>query len=60
MELNPADEHELYKVRPDLWAVTRVLIHCKTESTKDIRQMVWDNVSPEDQSFLKSFYEGKQ
>ena len=53
--MTPADEHVLYVERPDLWAVTRVLIHCKTESTQKVRKKVWKLLTPEDQSFLKTF-----
>lgn len=50
--------HLLYQNRPDLWAVTRVLRHCKGGRMETIRKQCWDGLSEEDQDILKAVPKG--
>ena len=46
--MNPAVEMKLYKSRPDLWAVSRVLIHCDDK----MKRLVWSELDAESKRIL--------
>lgn len=43
----------LYKHRPDLWAISRVLVHCVKGETRPARTAAWEALDPGDQDILK-------
>ena len=46
--MNPVVEMKLYKSRPDLWAVSRVLIHCDDT----MKRVVWSELDAESKAIL--------
>lgn len=51
-------EYALYKRHPDLWAVSRVLTHCKGEGWGDLRQTIWDALTEDQRSSLERTAKG--
>lgn len=49
----------LINKRPDLWAVSRMLKHCKDSPTAELRGTVWNGLTEEDQAILKSINAGR-
>ena len=49
-------EHLLYKRRPDLWAVSKVLIHCKGTA---MPMAVWQELTVEEKACLTDVSAGK-
>lgn len=51
---NPAEtvalEHQLYKARPDLWAVSKVLEHAPR-----LKKALWELLEPDDQQLLRGY-----
>ena len=51
-------ERELYDNLPDLWAITKVMTHCRTGHNEPLREMVWNHLSKEDQKLLRDYKAG--